>query len=265
MTIKEFVAQEKLKLAEEVAAFDRKPHLVIIQANDSPASDAYVRGKIKDCGEVGAEATLCLLPPTTEESFLLEKIAEYNADETVDGIIVQLPLPKHISEAKVKLAVTPKKDVDGFHPLTTFIPCTPCGIVDYLTEIGFPFTGKNAVVLGRSEIVGKPMAKLLLAKNCNVTVLHSKTTEEDKAFYIAHADLIVVAIGRLGFLDNRFRYKEDAIIVDVGINRNEEGKLRGDAIPDLPVATQTPVPGGVGLLTRLSLVKNLIIAAKNRE
>ena len=129
---------------------------------------------------------------------------------------------------------------------------------------GFDFTGKNAVVLGRSEIVGKPMAKLLLSKNCNVTVLHSKTTEEDKRFYIAHADLIVVAIGRLGFLDGRFDYKPSAVIVDVGINRNEEGTLRGDAIPDLPVALQTPVPGGVGLLTRISLIKNLFIAAKNR-
>ena len=264
MTIKEFVAASKAALAEEISALERKPHLVIIQANDSPASDAYVRGKIKDCGEVGARATLCLLPPTVSEKELLAKVDEYNRDEDVDGLIVQLPLPKHISEAKVKLAVTPAKDVDGFHPLTTFIPCTPRGIIDYLTEEGFPFVGKNAVVLGRSEIVGKPMAKLLLSKHCNVTVLHSRTSEEDKAFYIGHADLIVVAIGKLGFLDNRFQYKKDAVIVDVGINRNEEGKLRGDAIPDLPVALQTPVPGGVGLLTRLALVKNLVIAAKNR-
>ncbi len=264
MTIKEFVALEKSKLAEVVSGLSRQPHLVIIQANDSPASDAYVRGKIRDCGEVGALATLCLLPPTVSEEELLAKIEEYNQDDSVDGLIVQLPLPKHISEAKVKLAVTPKKDVDGFHPLTTFVPCTPKGIVDYLGAIGFDFTGRNAVVLGRSEIVGKPMSKLLLSKNCNVTVLHSKTSEEDKAFYIAHADLIVVAIGRLGFLDNRFSYKESAVIVDVGINRGEDGHLHGDAIPDLPVATQTPVPGGVGLLTRLALVKNLIIAAENR-
>ncbi len=262
MTIKEFVALEKAKLAEQAQSFPKKPHLVIIQANDSPASDAYVRGKIKDCGEVGAEATLCLLPPTVSEEELLNKVQEYNEDPNVDGLIVQLPLPPQISEKKVKLAVNPGKDVDGFHPLTTFVPCTPKGIVDYLTEEGFPFQGKNAVVLGRSEIVGKPMSRLLLSKNCNVTVLHSKTSEEDKAFYIAHADLIVVAIGRLGFLDNRFQYKPDAVIVDVGINRNEEGKLRGDAIPDLPVALQTPVPGGVGLLTRLALVKNLFIAAK---
>ena len=264
MTIKEFVAATKLQLAEESRSFGKKPHLVIIQANKSPASDAYVRGKIKDCDEVGARATLCYLPVTTTEEELLAKVAEYNADEDVDGLIVQLPLPSHISEAKVKLAVDPKKDVDGFHPLTSFVPCTPKGIVDYLEEEGFSFVGKNAVVLGRSEIVGKPMAKLLLARHCNVTVLHSRTSEEDKAFYIAHADLIVVAIGRLGFLDNRFKYKPTACIVDVGINRNEEGKLRGDAIPDLPVALQTPVPGGVGLLTRIALVKNLVLAAKGK-
>ena len=260
MNIKEYVAAEKVRLAGVVSGLDHQPHLVIIQANDNPASHAYVRGKIHDCDEVGARATLCLLPPTVSEEELLLKVKEYNEDPDVDGLIVQLPLPKHISEAKVKLAVNPAKDVDGFHPLTTFVPCTPKGIIDYLSEIGFEFQGKNAVVLGRSEIVGKPMAKLLLARSCNVTVLHSKTTEEDKAFYIGHADLIVVAIGRLGFLDNRFQYKKDAIIVDVGINRNEEGKLRGDAIPGLPVAVQTPVPGGVGLLTRLSLVKNLIEA-----
>lgn len=264
MTIKEFVQQEKLRLADEAHTFARPPHLVIIQANDSPASDAYVRGKRKDCEEVGARSTLCLLPPTVSEEELLQKVAQYNADPDVDGLIVQLPLPKHISEAKVKLAVTPEKDVDGFHPLTTFTPCTPKGIIDYLTDIGFDFVGKNAVVLGRSEIVGKPMARLLLSKHCNVTVLHSRTSEEDKAFYIAHADLIVVAIGKLGFLDRRFTYKPNAVIVDVGINRNEEGKLRGDAVPDLPVAVQTPVPGGVGLLTRLALIKNLFIAAKKR-
>ena len=262
MTIKEYVAAEKARLAQEITLLPKKPHLVIIQANDSPASSAYVRGKMKDCEEIGALSTLCLLPPTVSEEELLSKIEEFNQDPNVDGLIVQLPLPKQISEAKVKLAVNPKKDVDGFHPLTTFAPCTPKGIVDYLESEGFTFMGKNAVVLGRSEIVGKPMAKMLLARSCNVTVLHSKTTEEDKAFYLGHADLIVVAIGRLGFLDGRFSYKKEACIVDVGINRGEDGKLHGDAIPGLPVALQTPVPGGVGLLTRLALMKNLLIAAK---
>lgn len=264
MNIKEFVALRKSELAKEVASFSRPPRLVIVQVNDNPASDAYVRGKLKDAAEIGADAELIKLPPSTPEAEVLDLLDQLNKREDVDGFIVQLPLPDHISEQKVKFAVAPEKDVDGFHPLTTFVPCTPKGIVDYLTAEGFTFSGANAVVLGRSNIVGKPMAKLLLSKNCNVTVLHSKTTEEDKAFYIAHADLIVVAIGRLGFLDNRFQYKKTATIVDVGINRGEDGKLHGDAIPDLPVFNQTPVPGGVGLLTRLSLIANLVEAYKKK-
>ena len=264
MEIKEYVAMRKEALKGEVAALSRPPHLVIIQANDNPASDAYIRGKLKDSAEIGALATLLKFDPSISEAELLAEIAKVNADPSVDGLIVQLPLPNHIREDMVKAAVDPSKDVDGFHPATTFAPCTPKGIVDYLAASGFAFQGANAVVLGRSNIVGKPMAKMLLSKNCNVTVLHSKTTEEDKAFYIAHADLIVVAIGRLGFLDNRYQYKDSAYIVDVGINRGEDGKLHGDAMPGLPVKLQTPVPGGVGLLTRLALIENLVIAAKTK-
>ena len=262
MTIKEYVAGEKLKIADEVKGMDKAPCLAIIQVGDVPASNAYVRGQIKDCEEVGVQSRYIRLPEDITEADLLAEIEKCNRDDAIDGLIVQLPLPKHISEAKVKLAVDARLDVDGFHPLTSFVPCTPKGIVDYLRHEGFVFTGKNAVVIGRSNIVGKPMAKLLLQENCNVTVLHSKTTQEDMAFYLAHADLIVVAVGRLGFLDERFAYKPSAVIVDVGINRNEEGKLKGDAKEGLPVALQTPVPGGVGVLTRLSLLKNVLIAAK---
>lgn len=258
MLIKEYVAKRKLELAERVATLGKKPTLLIIQANENPASDAYIRGKMKDAGEIGANALLWKFPPTISEGELLAKIEEANRDPSIDGVIVQLPLPSHISEAKVKLAVSPKKDVDGFHPLSSFDPCTPKGIIDYLTAEGFAFQGANAVVLGRSEIVGKPMAKLLLKKNCNVTVLHSKTTPEDRAFFLAHADLIVVAIGKLGYLNQGFSYKPSAVIVDVGINRGEDGKLHGDAEPGLSVALQTPVPGGVGLLTRLALICNLL-------
>ena len=264
MTIKEFVAVTKAQLAEQVAALGNPPTLLIIQANENPASDAYIRGKMKDAAEIGANAILRRFPIDISEEELIAEIEKANQDDSIDGIIVQLPLPSHISEAHIKFAVDPKKDVDGFHPLTTFDPCTPKGIIDYLTSEGFPFQGANAVVLGRSEIVGKPMAKMLLKKNCNVTVLHSKTTQEDKAFYLAHADLIVVAIGRLGYLDDSFSYKKSAVIVDVGINRGEDGKLHGDAVPELPVALQTPVPGGVGLLTRLALISNLLLTVKNK-
>lgn len=264
MDIKQFVAKRKEELSLEVASFKRKPKLAIIQANENPASDAYIRGKVKDALEIGAEPLHLKFSPSISEEELLQQIAKCNEDPSIDGLIVQLPLPEHIGEDKVKFAVSPAKDVDGFHPLTSFDPCTPKGIVDYLTEEGFPFSGANAVVIGRSNIVGKPMAKMLLKKNCNVTVLHSRTSEEDKAWYIGHADLIVIAIGKEGFLDGRFAYKESATIVDVGINRGEDGKLHGDALPGLPVKLQTPVPGGVGLLTRLALMENLVKAYKNR-
>lgn len=265
MDIKSYVAFRKEELFNEIKGFETKPTLVIIQANNNPASDAYVRGKIKDALEIGANPILDKLDPSITQEELIEVITKYNNDPTVDGIIVQLPLEKHIDENVIKNSVAKEKDVDGFHPLTEFIPCTPKGIIDYLDYNGVTFQGKNAVVLGRSNIVGKPMAKLLLSKNCNVTVLHSKTSEDDKAFYLAHADIIVVAIGRLGFLDDRFIYKPSAIIVDVGINRGEDGKLHGDAVPNLPVVIQTPVPGGVGLLTRIALMGNLVLAYKKRK
>ena len=258
MEVREFVAKRKLELKEEVSLLSRKPKLVIIQVNDDPASDAYIRGKLKDGAEIGADCVLDKMDPSTSEETLLSRIEEYNQDPAVDGLIVQLPLPKHISEDKVKLAISPKKDVDGFHPLGEESPCTPKGIIEYLDAEGFSFVGKNAVVIGRSNIVGKPMAKMLLAKHCNVTQLHSRTSKEDMAFYLAHADLIVVAVGRLGLIDNTFTFKKDAFVVDVGTNRGEDGKLHGDCVPSLPVKLQTPVPGGVGLLTRLALMENLL-------
>lgn len=258
MEIKDYVLKRKQELAAEVSSFKRKPCLTIIQANDNPASDAYIRGKLKDGEEIGAKVTLLKLPSSTTEGEILGLINKANKDPEIDGLIVQLPLPKQISEEDVKLAIEPKKDVDGFHPLSKCSPCTPQGIIDYLSHEGFPFCGANAVVIGRSDIVGRPMTRLLLNKDCNVTVLHSKTKKEDLQFYLAHADLIVVAVGRLGFLDLSYSYKKTAYVVDVGINRGADGKLHGDCLPGLPVAYQTPVPGGVGLLTRLALFDNLM-------
>ncbi len=262
MEVRDFVIKRKEEIRALVEGLERKPCLVIIQVNDDPASNAYVRGKLKDGAELGLDVRLDKLPETTSEEELLSRVKQYNEDKNVDGLIVQLPLPRHIDEGKVKLAVDPSKDVDGFHPLTKFVPCTPKGIVEYLENEGFQFQGKNAVVIGRSNIVGKPMAKLLLAHNCNVVQLHSKTSEEDKRFYLAHADLIVCATGRLYLLNSTYSYKPDAYIVDVGMNRGDDGKLHGDVEPNLPVKLQTPVPGGVGLLTRLALMENLLEAAK---
>ena len=260
MTIKEYVAYRKEEIKAIIASKEVKPSLTIVQVNDDPASNAYVKGKLKDGTELGANVNLIKLPTTTEPE-LLDLIDKLNNDSSVDGFIVQMPLPNGIDEEKVKLAVSPSKDVDGFHPLSSLYPCTPLGILNYLKHEGIDFKGKNAVVIGRSNIVGKPMAKILLAQNCNVTVLHSKTTPEDMRFYVKHADIIVIAIGRAGFLDKSFEYKDSAVVVDVGITRTDEG-LKGDAEKDLPVKIQTPVPGGVGLLTRLALFENLLLLTK---
>jgi methylenetetrahydrofolate dehydrogenase (NADP+)/methenyltetrahydrofolate cyclohydrolase len=261
LTVKEYVKTKKLEMKELIANMERKPSFTVVQVNEDAGSNAYVKGKLKDADELGVNATLIKLPIETTEEELLEVINDLNNDESCDGFIVQMPLPKQINEETIKLAVSPKKDVDGFHPMSTLNPCTPQGIINYLKDQNYAFSGKNAVVLGRSNIVGKPMAKLLLKENCNVTVLHSRTTKEDMHWYIAHADIIVVAIGKAGFLDESYDYKEDAIIVDVGISRTEEG-LKGDAVPDLKVKLQTPVPGGVGLLTRLALYQNLLTTVK---
>ena len=261
MNIKEYVNQQKERIKETILHLNKIPCLVVIQVNDDPASASYIRGKKKDALEVGAEFIHVQLDPATTEQELIEVINGYNADDNVDGIIVQMPLPKHINEEHIKLAVLPSKDVDGFHPLSHFIPCTPKGIINYLKAEKVVFDGKNAVMIGRSNIVGKPMAKLLLKENSNVTILHSHTSEADLCFYLEHADLIVVAVGKKYFINHNYKLKKDAVLVDVGINRID-GVLYGDIEPNLPVRLQTPVPGGVGLLTRLSLLENLLEAVK---
>ena len=261
MTIKEYIAYRKEEIKNIIASKEVKPSLTIVQVNDDPASNAYVKGKLKDGNELGANVNLIKLPTTTSEDELLQLIEKLNNDPSVDGFIVQMPLPNGIDEEKVKLAVSPSKDVDGFHPLSSLYPCTPLGILNYLKHEGIEFKGKNAVVIGRSNIVGKPMAKILLAQHCNVTVLHSRTSPEDMRFFVKHADIIVIAIGKAGFLDHSFEFKDSAVVVDVGITRTEEG-LKGDAEKDLPVRIQTPVPGGVGLLTRLALFENLLLLTK---
>ena len=257
MTIKEYIKARKEEIKQEVASMAKKPNLVIVQLNEDEASKAYVKGKLKDAAELGINAKLLKFPVETTEKALLKVIAKLNKDKKVDGFIVQMPLPKQINEETVKLAISPCKDVDGFHPLSELNPCTPQGIMNYLKHEGTEFLGKNAVVIGRSNIVGKPMAKLLLKESCNVTVLHSKTSKEDMARYLKNADIVVVAVGRKHLITKEFEFKPSAILVDVGINRDEEG-LHGDIEPGMPVKLQTPVPGGVGLLTRLALMENLL-------
>ena len=257
MTVKEYVKFRKEEIKNEVASMKEVPNFVIVQLNEDQASIAYVKGKMKDAAELGINARLIKLPVETTEAELLKLIDELNHDKSVDGFIVQMPLPKQINEETIKLAVAPEKDVDGFHPLSKLNPCTPQGIMNYLKHEGVQFLGKNAVVIGRSNIVGKPMAKLLLKESCNVTVLHSKTSFEDMYRYLENADIVVVAVGRQHLVDDKFKFKPTAVLVDVGINRDETG-LHGDILPDRAVALQTPVPGGVGLLTRLALMENLL-------
>ena len=257
MTIKEYIKARKEEIKAQVSAMSKKPNLVIVQLNEDEASKAYVKGKLKDAAELGINAKLLKFPVEMSEKELLKEIAKLNKNKKVDGFIVQMPLPKQIDEEKVKLAIAPSKDVDGFHPLSALNPCTPQGIMNYLKHEEVQFVGKNAVVIGRSNIVGKPMAKLLLKESCNVTILHSKTSKEDMARYLRNADIVVVAVGRKHLITREFEFKPSAILVDVGINRDESG-LHGDIIPNMPVALQTPVPGGVGLLTRLALMENLL-------
>lgn len=262
LTIKDFVKESKSKIKKICEKSRKKIKLTVIQVNDDQASNTYVKGKLNDCTEVGIESNLIKLDQNTSESELISLIKYH--EQLCDGIIVQLPLPEHINEDNIKLAINPNKDVDGFNPATKFNACTPGGIIEYLDYLAenlmFDYTGRNAVVIGRSNIVGRPMANLLLKKNMNVTILHSKTPEDLKRDFIAKADLIVVATGHTNTLTSNYKYKESCVIIDVGINRDQNNKLIGDCERNLPVKYQSPVPGGVGLLTRLKLLENVIDA-----
>ncbi len=239
--------------------------LAVIQVGDDPASSVYVRNKKNACAYVGISSRAFNLPEEVSEKELLELIEELNNDEGVNGILVQLPLPKHISESRVIEAISPKKDVDGFHiqsagALLTgekgFLPCTPAGIIELIKRTGIDIEGKECVVVGRSNIVGKPMAVLLLRENGTVTVCHSRT--KNLKDVTKRADILVVAIGKPRFINAEY-VKEGAVVIDVGIHRNENNKLCGDVDYESvePIAYAiTPVPGGVGPMTIAMLMKN---------
>ena len=271
-------SETRAKIAEEVAAFKAEvgvtPGLAVVIVGNNPASLVYVRNKGKACAEVGMHSVEIALPEETTEAELLERIAELNADSSIHGILVQLPLPKHIDQETIINAISPKKDVDAFHPENvgrifignySFLPCTPAGVMDLLDYYGINVSGKKCVVLGRSNIVGKPMAHLLLERNGTVTVCHSRTQNlEDE---IRSADILVVAIGRAEFVKGSM-IKPGAVVVDVGINRGEDGKLRGDVeySTAFEVASYiTPGPGGVGPMTITTLLKNTLLAARNEH
>ena len=269
---KELSARLKEEMAAQVAAFPEKygrvPHLVVILVGEDPGSVSYVTGKAKASEVVGIKNTTIRKPESISETELLGMIAELNADDSVDGILVQLPLPKHICEDKVIAAIAKEKDVDGFHPLNVaslwqkqecVLPCTPKGIIKMLKTAGVDLKGKRAVVIGRSNIVGLPVAKLLLDENATVTIAHSRTV--DLPSVTRNAEILVVAIGRPKFVTADM-VAEGAVVIDVGVNRDPEtGRLCGDvdfAAIEPKASVITPVPGGVGPMTICCLMENTI-------
>ncbi|MDD3165354.1 MAG: bifunctional methylenetetrahydrofolate dehydrogenase/methenyltetrahydrofolate cyclohydrolase FolD [Oscillospiraceae bacterium] len=272
------VASELRKeIRAEVAALNReniRPCLAVVLVGDNPASRVYVSNKEKDCAECGLVSKEHKLSAETGEQELLALIAALNADESVHGIIVQLPLPKQIDEQRVIAAISPDKDVDCFHPYNVgcmmqgndrFLPCTPAGVMALLDYYHIDPAGKHCVVLGRSNIVGKPQAMLLLRRNGTVTICHSKTP--DLAAECRKADILVSAVGKVNLVTADM-VKQGAVVIDVAMNRNEAGKLCGDVAFDA-VAPQcsyiTPVPGGVGPMTRLMLLRNTLTAAARKK
>jgi methylenetetrahydrofolate dehydrogenase (NADP+)/methenyltetrahydrofolate cyclohydrolase len=257
--------------ADALKARGIPPGLAVIIVGDDPASRVYVANKVKACAELGLYSEHIALPADTSESALLAKIAELNADPKIHGLLVQLPVPKHIDSSKVIEAISPDKDVDGFHPINVgalstgnmrFAPCTPFGAMTLLEKAGVPIEGKHAVVIGRSNIVGKPMAMLLLQANATVTICTSKTI--DLAKFTRDADILVVATGKPKMITGDM-IKPGAAVIDVGINRMADGKLCGDV--DFESAKEvagwiTPVPGGVGPMTITMLVANTVQAAE---
>jgi methylenetetrahydrofolate dehydrogenase (NADP+) / methenyltetrahydrofolate cyclohydrolase len=265
------------EVAEAATAFaaqaGRRPGLHVVMVGEDPASDIYVRNKRRDCDKVGFASEEHRLPADTSLEALVGLVARLNADDRVDGLIVQLPLPPHLDANAVIAAIDPAKDVDGFHPVSLgrlvsgepgLVACTPSGCMRLLDEAGVELAGANAVVVGRSTIVGKPMALLLLARHATVTVCHSRT--RDLAAVVGSADVLVAAVGKPGLVRGEW-VKPGAAVVDVGINRRDDGTIVGDVGFDAAAERAgwlTPVPGGVGPMTRACLLENTIRAARRR-
>jgi methylenetetrahydrofolate dehydrogenase (NADP+) / methenyltetrahydrofolate cyclohydrolase len=267
------IRAEVAERARSLKAKGVTPGLAVILVGEDPASQVYVKHKVTDSQEAGLHSLLERYPADLPEAALLDRIRALNADPAIHGILVQLPLPKHMDAAKVIETISPAKDVDGFHVASAgslmigrpgFVPCTPYGCMKMLESIGYDLRGKNAVVIGRSNIVGKPMAMLLLQHNATVTICHSAT--KDLAAHTRQADVVVAAVGKRNVLTADM-VKPGAVVIDVGMNRNDEGKLCGDV--DFAGVREvagwiTPVPGGVGPMTRAMLLVNTLEAAERR-
>ncbi|PEP98746.1 bifunctional methylenetetrahydrofolate dehydrogenase/methenyltetrahydrofolate cyclohydrolase FolD [Bacillus wiedmannii] len=270
----EVAEKKRAQLTEEVVKLKEQgivPGLAVILVGEDPASRSYVKGKEKGCEQVGIYSELIELPETITEERLLAEIDRLNGDDRINGILVQLPLPKHIEEIAIIERISPEKDVDGFHPISvgrmmtgqdTFLPCTPHGIVELVKETNLDISGKHVVVIGRSNIVGKPVGQLFLNENATVTYCHSKTQNMKELTKLA--DILIVAVGRPKMVTADY-IKEGAVVIDVGVNRLETGKLCGDVDFDnvLDVAGYiTPVPKGVGPMTITMLLHNTVESAK---
>lgn len=271
---KKISAEIKDEVKEEVEALKKEGKeiaLAVIQVGADPASSVYVRNKKRACEYTGIKSVSYELPEETTQEELMNIVKECNEDASINGILVQLPLPDHLDEDEVLLAIDPKKDVDGFHPVSVgnmvigedgFLPCTPAGIIQLLKRSGVEIDGKECVVIGRSNIVGKPMSILLLRENGTVTICHSHTKNLKEI--CKRADILVAAIGKPKFIDDSY-VKEGAVVIDVGIHRNENNKLCGDVDFDkveLVASAITPVPGGVGPMTIAMLMKNCVESKK---
>jgi methylenetetrahydrofolate dehydrogenase (NADP+) / methenyltetrahydrofolate cyclohydrolase len=271
---KQVSAEIRATLTEDVKVLAKegiKPGLTVILVGEDPASKVYVGSKDRACQEIGIRSEIIRLPESTPEAEVLAHIERLNNDKNIHGILVQLPLPKQIDEMKVMMAISPEKDVDGFHPInvgklmtgdfTPFLPCTPAGIIELIKRSGLDLSGKHAVVIGRSNIVGKPISLLLLRENLTVTITHSRT--QDLPGVCRQADVLVAAIGKPEFVTADF-VKKGAVIIDVGVNRVEKGLVGDVAFDEVsPLASAiTPVPGGVGPMTIAMLMRNCVAGAK---
>lgn len=264
----------KESVKKEAEGLARKPGLAVIIVGNNPASRVYVTSKEKDCAECGFLSEEFALPEETRQEELISLIKTLNSRDDIDGILCQLPLPDGIDEEAVLMAISPEKDVDGFHPMNMgallvgkegFLPCTPYGIMEMLAEYGIDPKGKRCVVVGRSNIVGKPMALLLLQKHGTVTICHSRT--QNLAEICREADILVAAVGK-NHMITKDMVKPGAVVIDVAMNRNEAGKLCGDvdyADVEKIASAITPVPGGVGPMTRAMLMKNTLLAARKHQ
>lgn len=268
---KALAAKIKAEIKEAVSGLNSKPGLAVIQVGDDPASKVYVGGKEKDALEVGFHSEIHRLPADSKQETVIELVKKLNEKKEINGILVQLPLPKHLNEELITNSIDPLKDVDGFTYNSAgrlftgskcLVACTPSGCIEMIKSAGCEIKGKNAVVIGRSNIVGKPMAILLLQEHATVTICHSRT--QDLASITSKADILVAAIGKTKFVKSDM-VKQGAVVIDVGMNRDENGKLCGDVdfenVKD-KASFITPVPGGVGLMTRAMLMKNTLEAYK---